>query len=83
MSAENRVTSTDQHLSASQPSSSPARATPAPLSEVAAAASIGYQYLAVALGGRDLGVFAGRPADVVACRDAVAPVLLAGGGRQR
>jgi hypothetical protein len=51
--------------------------------EVAAAASIGYQYLAVALGGRDLGVFAGRPADVVACRDAVAPVLLAGGGRQR
>ena len=42
--------------------------------EVAAAAGVGYRHLAVALGGRGLGVFAGRPADVVVCRDAVALV---------
>jgi hypothetical protein len=39
---------------------------------------VGTSTVAAALGVRDLGVFTGRPADVVVCRATVASVLLAG-----
>ena len=42
------------------------------------AGGVGTSTVAAALGGRDLGVFTGRPADVVVCRATVASVLLAG-----
>ena len=45
---------------------------------VGVAGGVGTSTLAAALGGRDLGLFTGRPADVVVCRATVASVLLAG-----
>ena len=45
---------------------------------VGVAGGVGTSTVAAALGGRDLGVFTGRPADVVVCRATVASVLLAG-----
>lgn len=58
------------------PSVSPPR--PAPPSVAGVSGGVGTSTLAVALGGCDLGVFAGRPADVVVCRGTVASVLMAG-----
>jgi hypothetical protein len=45
---------------------------------VGVAGGVGTSTVAAALGGRDLGVFTGRPAEVVVCRATVASVLLAG-----
>jgi hypothetical protein len=45
---------------------------------VGVAGGVGTSTVAAGLGGRDLGVFTGRPADVVVCRATVASVLLAG-----
>jgi hypothetical protein len=61
-----------------------AAAPPAPLSRpdpptvVGVSGGVGTSTLAVALAGCDLGVFAGRAADVVICRGTVASVLMAG-----
>lgn len=51
---------------------------PAQLDVVGVAGGVGTRTVAAAVGGRDLGVFAGRPADILVCRGAVASVLLAG-----
>jgi hypothetical protein len=45
---------------------------------VGVAGGVGTSTVATALGGLDLGVFTGRPADVVVCRATVASVLRAG-----
>ena len=45
---------------------------------VGVAGGVGTSTVAAALGGRDLGVFTGRPAEVVVCRATVASVLPAG-----
>jgi hypothetical protein len=45
---------------------------------VGVAGGVGTSTVAAALGGRDLGVFTGRPAHIVVCRATVASVLLAG-----
>jgi hypothetical protein len=49
-----------------------------PPSAVGVAGGVGTSTVAAALGGRDLGVFTGRPAEVVVCRATVASVLAAG-----
>jgi hypothetical protein len=61
----------------SRTASHPSAATHLP-AVVGVAGGVGTSTIAAALGGRDLGVFAGRPADVVVCRATVASVLLAG-----
>lgn len=58
------------------PSASPPRPDPPRVAGVSG--GVGTSTLAFALGGCDLGVFAGRPADVVVCRGTVASVLMAG-----
>ena len=57
--------------------SHPSAATHLP-AVVGVAGGVGTSTVAAALGGRDLGVFTGRPADVVVCRATVASVLAAG-----
>ena len=49
-----------------------------PLQVVGVSGGVGTSTVASALGGQDLRVFAGRPADVVVCRGTVTSVLLAG-----
>lgn len=51
---------------------------PDPPAVVGVSGGVGTSTLAVALGGRDLRIFAGRPADVVVCRTTVESIVMAG-----